>query len=463
MARKKKGKVKEISTGFTAHRYQTEYFNSWRRFNLCVCCRGWGKTVMAVNALIGTALKKYDEPRSFGYIAPKKGQAKDITWPIFKTYLRSLVDAGEVTMKNQDLEIHFHRSGNVIKLYGTDDGNDETIRGKTLAGVVVDEFDGVKFSSWLEIIRPTLRTHKGWALIIGTIKPGGNMMMLREKHKDDHEWNIKVYKFSECWEELPAYDENEYYSIINQYRDRPNEFAREYECDDTAATEEAIIPMNLIVEAKGKHIPESNYSNLVKVMGVDVATGVGRDKSSICKRQGLACHDIQEYNLDNMAFADVVAMEIERWEPDAVFVDKGRGEGVISRLRQLGYNVVGVDFGGRAMRSDIYQNKRTEMYHAGIKGWLETGGVLPEDDTLCQELATPMLIPVASEKFLMERKDKIKERIGRSPDKADSLALTFAAPVVKRDDVRRAHKKVRTVASTGYNPLSTRNNGYGIF
>ena len=36
--------------------------------------------------------------------------------------------------------------------------------------------------------------------------------------------------------------------------------------------------------------------------------------------------------------------EIEAWRPDAVFVDAGRGEGVIDRCRQMGYQVTDVPF-----------------------------------------------------------------------------------------------------------------------
>jgi hypothetical protein len=451
-----------IKIDFTPHKYQKEFFDAWKRFNLCICTRGWGKTVLAVNALIIELNTKHAEPRSFGYVAPKKGQAKDITWSLFRLYLAPLIEHGIVNMKTADLEIVNNRTGNIIKLYGADDGNDEVIRGKTLAGVVVDEFDGIKMSSWLEIIRPTLRTHKGWALLIGTIKPGGNLIALRDENVDSPDWNIKKYPFSECWEELPAYDQDEHDSILSQFRNRPNEFAREYECDENADGQDNIIPMSLISAARGQHLPESAYSRLVKVMGVDVATGGGNDNSSICMRHGLVCGNIEEYDVDNMTLATIVANKINTWKPDAVFVDKGRGEGVISRLRQLGYTVIGVDFGGKAARDDLYMNKRTEMYF-GIKNWLEGGGVLPDDDKLCQELATPILIPCASEKFMMERKDKIRERLKRSPDKGDALALTFAAPVQKRSDRRHSNNNHKTISSSGYSPIGHRRQKYGFF
>ncbi len=44
--------------------------------------------------------------------------------------------------------------------------------------------------------------------------------------------------------------------------------------------------------------------------------------------------------------------------PDQVFIDAGRGEGVIDRLRQLGYSIVEVNFGGKASDPNAYVNKQ---------------------------------------------------------------------------------------------------------
>lgn len=80
--------------------------------------------------------------------------------------------------------------------------------------------------------------------------------------------------------------------------------------------------------------------------------------------------------------------EIEAWRPDAVFVDAGRGEGVIDRCRQMGYQVTEVPFGGRPVKTQRYLNKRAEMWGA-MKEWLEAGGSLPDVPELKSELVTP--------------------------------------------------------------------------
>ena len=45
------------------------------------------------------------------------------------------------------------------------------------------------------------------------------------------------------------------------------------------------------------------------------------------------------------------------------------------------------------------------------------------------QLCAPTARRNANEQIVLEAKDKIKERLGFSPDGGDALALTFAAPV----------------------------------
>jgi hypothetical protein len=457
----KKPKQIVVKPKFIPHKYQYEMFEQWKRFNVVITCRGWGKTVFAVMAL-DAAARNAQKPTDFGYICPVKAQAWDVISPVIYEFLGHLeaIDDGyggvikAITIKDSAMEVHYS-NGSKFKAYGADHPNNKVIRGKTFGGVVIDEFDDTDYDVWLEIISPCLRGG-GWALFIGTVKPGSNLYRLMEENADDPDWNFGVYKFEDCWEDLPAYAREKYgtseYDVVKaRFKSNPNKYAREYQCDPSASDDDVVITTELIYEAEGKHVHRSAYERMPKVMGIDVATGNGGDSSSICKRQGLACLPIQEYNLDNMAFADVIAREIDSYNPDAVFIDKGRGEGVISRLRQMGYSPIGVDFGGSAIRNDIYRDRRVEMYHSGIRGWLEMGGALPSDKKLIQELAVPCLKPSDS-KFVMERKVDIKKKLGRSPDKADALALTFASPVRKRN-TERNNSGIKTRATTGYHPL----------
>ena len=66
-----------------------------------------------------------------------------------------------------------------------------------------------------------------------------------------------------------------------------------------------------------------------------------------------------------------------------------------------------------------------------LREWLcgEQNVSLPDDDSLFSELCSVGKKYDSRGRLLLEEKDEIKKRLGRSPDKADALALTFAAPV----------------------------------
>jgi hypothetical protein len=64
-----------------------------------------------------------------------------------------------------------------------------------------------------------------------------------------------------------------------------------------------------------------------------------------------------------------------------------------------------------------------------MREWIEGGGSIPNDPELKSELASPTYSFDTGGRMMLEKKEKLKERGLRSPDLADALALTFAAPV----------------------------------
>jgi hypothetical protein len=217
----------------------------------------------------------------------------------------------------------------------------------------------------------------------------------------------------------------------------------------------------------------------LKILGVDVAR-YGDDRSVIIKRQGLVAFEpMVLQGVDNMTLASKVALEMDAWQPDAAFVDAGRGEGVIDRLRQLGFVVSEVNFGGRPS-SEKYANKRSEIWDATAK-WLRAGGCLPNHPELKTDLCTPTYSFNAVNKLVLEGKDDIKARGGRSTDVGDALALTFAEPVTPRgfsfgwggprsaveyDRWLAGHRvQTRSAVDPSYDPLSYRysDRDYDVF
>ena len=97
-------------------------------------------------------------------------------------------------------------------------------------------------------------------------------------------------------------------------------------------------------------------------------------------------------------------------------------------LTELGRPYIPVNFSGKA-DDKRYYNKRAEMYFLAAE-WVKRGGALPNLPDLTREATTPTYT-FKGNRFLIEDKDQIKDRLGFSPDLWDAFVLTFAFPVVK--------------------------------
>lgn len=451
----KKKQVKKANLLFKPHKYQQEYLDQFERFNVCICHRRWGKTYLAAFILCTYALSV---PNSkLFYLAPQKGQAKDITWPVFTQILSELMGAKQVSLNNQSLEVRF-ANGSLIKLYGANDGGAEVMRGSKYLFGVIDEFDDMDMGIWDNIIMPALIDTGGGCLFIGTIKPFGNLEYMKSKNSDDPDWNICKYRLSECWEGLDQFTAKDIEMLRRQYEDKPNEYAREFECDEKATTADQLIPVQVIQLATERPLSQEDYVKSPRIMGVDVAR-FGDDTSCICKRQGMYTEPILTFaKMDSTRLADMVAREIDLWNPDAVFIDAGRGEGVIDRLRLLGYRVTEVPFQGAAL-DPHYLNRRAEMWDK-CGEWMKNGGSIPPDKQLQRDLGSPTFKFTNSGKMQLESKADIKKRTQRSPDKGDALALTFAAPV-RHKAKGGLRNSTQHVNCQGFNPLANQGVQHG--
>ena len=92
-----------------------------------------------------------------------------------------------------------------------------------------------------------------------------------------------------------------------------------------------------------------------------------------------------------------------------------------------------VSFGGKSVLKNCF-NKRAEMFYR-LREYLRNGGTLPDDPLLRQELNSIEIDVRQSDGGIIKliSKDIIRKKIGRSPGRADALALTFAMPVKKKD------------------------------
>lgn len=173
----------------------------------------------------------------------------------------------------------------------------------------------------------------------------------------------------------------------------------------------------------------AGFEKLPKALACDVAR-FGDDQTVIALRQGQSFRILARHRgLDTMQTAARVAEQMDIHKPDATFVDGvGVGGGVVDRLRQMNRTVIDVNNGATAIDDKQFMNVRAETWSKG-REWIRAGGCIPDDDELAADLTGPEYHFDSKQRLAIERKEDMKRRGLASPDAADALMLTFAAPL----------------------------------
>ena len=253
-------------------------------------------------------------------------------------------------------------------------------------------------------------------------------------------------------------------SATGQSADEPCwKFKQEYPSNAEEAFQTAgnsFIPSDKVAKArKNKVIPQGPL-----ILGVDPAGG-GGDKTAIIDRRGRSAGTVinELHDMDTMMVAGRVAQLIRLHRPDAVNIDVGGlGAGIVDRLKEMGFRVNAVNFGSSPLGlgptgDELYENRRAEMWDV-MRDWFDdpAGVQIPDDDNLHGDVCAPVWGTgqtryKSNNELVIEPKDKIRERLGQSPDMGDALALTFAIPVSTNayDDDDDIEPRGRS-GSTGY-------------
>lgn len=177
---------------------------------------------------------------------------------------------------------------------------------------------------------------------------------------------------------------------------------------------------------------EDQYIWSPRVLGVDCAR-FGDDATAMVERQGLVC---AEFTKLRNARSEEIGGRIIRWKADrrgaAVFIDSAMSQGPVDYCRLLGHELTVIEFGGNAL-SPRYYNRRTEMAFTACD-YIKAGASIPNDPEFIQELCAHTYT-FKGDQMLLEPKDLVKKKIGRSPDKFDAYILTHAAPVAIEETV----------------------------
>lgn len=396
-----------------------------------------GKDLVAVNILVAKAMQKVG---TYFYMGPYYNQIRQIIWEGMdgsgKKFTDYIPDELITSTHNQDMRIKL-KNGSVIKLCGSD--NIDSIVGTNPIGIIFTEFSIHKPEAW-HYLRPILAENGGWALFNGTPRGLNHFyLLLKAAEKDPATWFTQFLTRDDTGiPSLEAIDDDRRSGMPESL------IQQEYYCSWTSSSEETLIPLDVIEPCFSTVLAESDYSFAPRIIGADPAFAAKGDQAVIARRQGRKLFPLDRYRgIKNTELAAYIADYINSWYPHAVFIDAGRGEGVIHRLWQLGFEdiVIPVHFGGRPV-SDLYQNKRAEIYCKTRDWFLQVNRPqIPRDEDLVADLSTPTF-GVNDRGFieLMKKKDA-KEILQRSSDLGDAVALTFSEDVYQDDQTLKQNLK----------------------
>ncbi len=299
---------------------------------------------------------------------------------------------------------------------------------KSLEGIDycwVEEAHGVSKKSW-GILTPTIR------------KPGSQIWISYNPDTDLDPVNVEFCKNPDEFTYIATvnYDVMDKYGLFSESlrlemeRDKRKktkaEFANKWLGVPLNMSDMSIFSMDQILEAFDRQIDDEGAIEV----GVDVAR-LGSDRTTMTKRKGSKVIATKSYQKKRTTeVCDLIEAFVDFNKKALIKIDDtGVGGGVTDEMIKRKYNVVAVNFGGKAKDSDKYPNTVSEMWFELLEQIDQVS--LIEDQELLAELSSRWWEMDNKGRRKVESKDDYKKRTGnRSPDKADALILCFYRPSI---------------------------------
>jgi len=243
----------KIVIPYKPREHQKAVHNKLKRFNVLVCHRRFGKTVLCINELLKRAMQNTLTRPRYYYLAPTYSMAKRTAWDYVKEYTGVLPD---VTYHETELRADLP-NGARIQLLGCE--RPDSLRGLYIDGVVLDEVAQMPPRLWTEIIRPALSDRNGFMIAIGTPQGHNSFHKLYDHALHQKDWYADIFKASET-DIISELELNEAKALM------PDEiYDSEFECSFDSAAIGSIYSKGLIKAEEDKRITKIPYDTSVKV------------------------------------------------------------------------------------------------------------------------------------------------------------------------------------------------------
>ncbi len=183
------------------------------------------------------------------------------------------------------------------------------------------------------------------------------------------------------------------------------------------------------------YLDEDGTFDLAKVegekgLGVDVANSVDGDKAAICKGKGNVCYSVEDFQCEDsnqLGHRIALMMKTENISSDRVGVDGvGVGAGTINALKEDGipkYKEIDLQGSAKPVENDkaeSFNTLRSQMWWQAREDLRNGEIAMVNDIELITDLTTPKF-EIRNGKIVVESKEDLKKRLGRSPNKGDAF------------------------------------------
>lgn len=417
--------------------YQRKLLNSTDPFVFLIAGRGSGKSM----ALSVVALLTLLQGKNIIACAQRFDSLRDVLFRELKmrVYEWGLQDV--VKFKENPIRATY---GNAT-IYGGSAENLDGLRGLTEISLLILDEVALYPLETLDVLGPCLRgPNVIHPRIIGATTPNAKS-----------QWNFKfaeAYKYG--WEIITAttYDNKfltkEQISIIEQAI--PSQAMRDQELNAkivTGGSASAIIKLTEFPSIAGL------TTDTRVIAGLDLAQGIDRDASAFVVRKGRKVIEmVKWYDMSHEEIVKYIRDFHRQTHIDELNIDIAMSEYVYNILK---YEIPceQVPFGSSASDDgkDNYANKRAEMYANLV--WEIQHGLCVEGFDLTGELKRELCMTtwerMPNGKFILCKKDELRQLLGASPDIADALALTCLTrytaddPTIRQNTIRDREKVER--------------------
>lgn len=230
-----------------------------------------------------------------------------------------------------------------------------------------------------------------------------------------------------------------------------------------------VIPTQWVIEAEARWQKGRPEGVMMTAMAVDIAQG-GADRTVVaCRYGGWYSSPVAVNGSETPDGSSVAAMVVKhRRDNCPVVVDMGGGYGgdTLSRLKDNGIDCVRFNAANKSTATAqdgsklTFRNKRAEAwwrFREALNPDQEGGSTiaLPHDPDLRADLCAPTWT-LSSSGILIESKEDIKKRIGRSTDKGDAVVMAMSEGDIAVKKRVKAWSERPSVANLGYANLKKR-------